>query len=188
MFVFAMGCPKCGAPVSDTDFACRNCGMSFVPDPSAALLDPYQSAYNKGPSQISAMPVPPPPPPAPFVNASTPFADAPAPFVDAPPAYPFPPPNPYAPGNAYAPAPGAANLPSASAQARSALNYALLGFFCFGFYFGFKAVSRARAALRALEHQPQMPGRSQAEMALLLGYVDIALWVLGICWQIAGRR
>jgi hypothetical protein len=178
------GCPKCNAPVGDTDFACRQCGMSFVADPSVARLDPHQSAYNLGASQLGTPP-PPPPPPAPFGNAPDPFVNAAAP---AP--MPFPPqPNPYAAPNSYtpAPAPGSPNGLSATAEASKALNWALLGFFCLGFYFGFKAVSHGRRALKLFETQPQMAGRQKAEFAILIGYVDIALWVVGILFQFTGR-
>ncbi|MEO7111152.1 MAG: hypothetical protein ABI183_12005 [Polyangiaceae bacterium] len=149
--------------MGDTDFACRQCGTSFVADPSVARLDPYQSAFNSNTPQHRA---PPPPPP---------FANAPAPFVDA--AAPAP----------YAPAPGLPNGLSATAEASKALNWALLGFFCLGFFFGFKAVSHGRRALKLFATQPQMAGRQKAEFAILIGYVDIALWVVGILLGLAGR-
>lgn len=168
--------------MSDTDLACRQCGMSFVVDPSVARLDPYQSQFNASAAQIGA---PPPPPPHAFGNAPGPFVDAAAPASP-----PFaPPPNPYAAPNSYSPPPafGAGNGPSATAEATKALNWALLGFFCFGFYFGFKAVSHGRRALQLFATQPQMPGRQKAEIAIFIGYADIALWVVGILLRLAGR-
>ena len=160
------GCPKCDAPVGDTDLACRQCGMSFVADPNVARLDPYQSQFNPSSPQFGASPHPvPPPPPPPFGRAPEPFMNAAAPAA----------------------APGSPNALSATAEATKALHWALLGFFCFGFYVGFKAVSHGRRALKLFATQPQMAGRQKAEYAILLGYVDIAIWVVGILWQLFGR-
>ncbi len=75
--------------------------------------------------------------------------------------------------------------PGECALAKQALMYAVIGLFCFGIVLGPMAVSKARSAKMILAGNPGMRGEGMATAALIIGIVDIAFWVVGLCARFA---
>ncbi|MGH7281010.1 MAG: hypothetical protein ACRELY_05765, partial [Polyangiaceae bacterium] len=146
------GCPSCGAPVGDTDFACRQCGRSFVGDPAAVARDLQNQASGAQQPQWQ----------------SAPTAQS---YVTNP--YAPPGANPYGMPNAPTPA-------SVSAEASLALKHAFLGLFCLGFPFGWKAVVRAKRVRSILDQNPSLPGRWKADAAFYIGCFAVFMTAMAL--------
>ncbi len=94
------------------------------------------------------------------------------------PAYPQ---NPYAPGYG----PQVQIDPGECALARQALIYSIVGLFCFGIVLGPLAISKAKSAKMIIAGTPGMRGEGMAQAALIIGSIDVGLWVLGIVARFA---
>lgn len=70
-------------------------------------------------------------------------------------------------------------------EANDALKYALIGLFCFGIYFGPKAISRAMKAKSMIDTDPMLTGSGKANAALVIGIIGTVLWVLGIVLRVS---
>ncbi len=66
------------------------------------------------------------------------------------------------------------------AEAGDALKYAMIGIFCLGFIFGPIAISKAVAAKKLLAADPTLTGWGKANAAVVLGIVDLIVWLLSI--------
>ncbi len=74
-----------------------------------------------------------------------------------------------------------AKAKEASDDTRTALIFAIIGVFCFGFIFGFLAFRRANHALEIIDHYDvAREKRGVATGAKILGLVDIVLWAVGL--------
>lgn len=74
-------------------------------------------------------------------------------------------------------------------EAGEALKYAIIGIFCFGVILGPVAISKALQAKRMISANPQLTGQGKATAALIIGVIDLVLWVLGIIARVsAGPR
>ena len=91
--------------------------------------------------------------------------------------------NPYA-----APGYGAPQVyvdPGECALARQALIYSIVGLFCFGIVLGPLAISKAKSAKMIIAGTPGMRGEGMAQAALIIGSIDVGLWVLGLVARFA---
>lgn len=70
-------------------------------------------------------------------------------------------------------------------EAGEALNYAIIGIFCFGIILEPIAIFKALKAKKMMELNPQLSGSGKATAALIIGVVSLILWVLGIIARIA---
>jgi hypothetical protein len=78
-----------------------------------------------------------------------------------------------------------AKAKEASDDARTALIFAIVGVFCFGFIFGFLAFRRANQAIEIIDHYDVAKDKRGVAMgAKILGLVDIALWAVGLLLRI----
>ena len=173
-----MGCPKCGAAVSDTDLVCRNCGMSFVPDAHQVVQG---MAYDQTSVQMQQQ------------RQQQQFGASQAPYNPASynPGAPFNAPNanyPQNPGAPYNAPMGASGMPYgypggvtnqlSSGDATSAIIFAIIGFFCAGFIFGPLAIMKANSAKASIALNPGMQGLGLAQTAFSLGWFHVLVWVL----------
>ncbi|HEY6188596.1 MAG TPA: RING finger protein [Pyrinomonadaceae bacterium] len=71
-------------------------------------------------------------------------------------------------------------------EVKNALIFAGVGLFCFGPYFGYKAITSASEGKRQIEGNPRYSGAGLAVFAQVMGFADIVLWVVGILLRIAG--
>lgn len=65
-------------------------------------------------------------------------------------------------------------------EAGEALKYAIIGLFCFGIILEPIAILKAVQARRLINANPNLTGSGKATAALIIGFVGLALWVLGI--------
>ena len=65
-------------------------------------------------------------------------------------------------------------------DAKKALQYAIIGIFCFGMVMGPMAISKGIAAKKAIEQDPRLDGSGKATAAIIIGVVVFVLWVIGI--------
>lgn len=73
----------------------------------------------------------------------------------------------------------------AADDARTALIFAIIGVFCFGFIFGFLAFRRANQAIEIIDHYDVAKDKRGIAMgAKILGIVDIVLWAVGLLARI----
>ena len=76
----------------------------------------------------------------------------------------------------------------AASEAKTALIFAILGIFCFGFIFGFLAYRKANEALETIDiYEVAHEKRGMATAAKIIGIIDIALWVVGLILRFALR-
>ena len=73
---------------------------------------------------------------------------------------------------------------SYAAEARSALMFSILGFFCLGFIFGGIAVSKATKAKQGMASSGNFAGAGMATAATIIGWIDIVLHGLGLILRI----
>lgn len=71
-------------------------------------------------------------------------------------------------------------------EASEALGYAIFGIFCFGIVLGPIAISKGNSALKIIDNEPGWEGRGKAKAAVILGWIVIVLWVLGLISRFAG--
>ncbi len=72
-------------------------------------------------------------------------------------------------------------------EAQQALNYAIIGIFCFGIIFGPMAISKAVAARRLIREDPRLTGEAKANVALILGIMVLLLWLIGVIGKARAR-
>jgi len=92
------------------------------------------------------------------------------------------------PQNPYGPGYGAPQVyvdPGECGLARQALTYAIIGLFCFGIVLGPLAISKAKSAKMIIAGTPGMRGEGMATAALVIGFVDLALWAAGLVMRFA---
>ena len=78
-----------------------------------------------------------------------------------------------------------AKAKQAADDARTALIFAIIGVFCFGFIFGFLAFRRANQAIEIIDHYDVAKDKRGIAMgAKILGIVDIVLWAIGLLARI----
>lgn len=65
-------------------------------------------------------------------------------------------------------------------EAAEALKFAIIGLFCCGIIFSPMAISKALNARRAIAADPTLIGEGKANVAMMLGIVGLALWVLSL--------
>ena len=65
-------------------------------------------------------------------------------------------------------------------EAAEALKFAIIGLFCCGIIFSPMAISKALNARRAIQADPTLIGEGKANVAMMLGIVGLALWVLSL--------
>ena len=70
-------------------------------------------------------------------------------------------------------------------DANTALTYAIIGIFCFGIILGPMAISKGNEAKRIIDTQPGYEGRGKAQAAVVIGWIEIVLWVIGILMRIS---
>ena len=70
------------------------------------------------------------------------------------------------------------------ARATVALNYALVGLLCLGIIFGPLAIMSGLEAKRIIAANPQMTGGGKATTAIVLGLVEIALFIFFVLWRL----
>lgn len=64
--------------------------------------------------------------------------------------------------------------------AGEALQYALVGIFCFGIILEPIAIHKARQAQKMIEADPTLSGAGKAKAALIIGTIMLILWCLGL--------
>ncbi len=72
----------------------------------------------------------------------------------------------------------AATLPCK--EAGEALQYAIIGIFCFGIILEPIAISKALKAKKMMEANPRLTGSGKATAALVIAIIALGLWVLGL--------
>ena len=78
-----------------------------------------------------------------------------------------------------------AKAKQAADDARTALIFAIIGVFCFGFIFVFLAFRRANQAIEIIDHYDVAKDKRGIAMgAKILGIVDIVLWAIGLLARI----
>lgn len=71
--------------------------------------------------------------------------------------------------------------------ATSALVCGILGFFCAGIILGPIAIAQGRSALRQIDQAPQRyTGRGVAQAGLVMGWIDVIGWVIGMFFIVLG--
>ena len=70
-------------------------------------------------------------------------------------------------------------------EAGEALTMAIIGLFCFGIILGPMALSKASTAKKIIEADPRMTGSGKAQAAMIIGILDIVLWVVYIVSRVA---
>jgi hypothetical protein len=75
-----------------------------------------------------------------------------------------------------------------ASEVKTALTFAILGIFCFGFIFGFLAYRKANEALETIDiYDVAHEKRGMATAAKIIGIIDIVLWGLGLVLRFALR-
>jgi hypothetical protein len=69
-------------------------------------------------------------------------------------------------------------------EANEALQYAIIGIFCFGMVLGPMAISKGNAAKRIIGSDPALTGIGKANAAVILGWVVFVFWILGFLSKI----
>ena len=77
-------------------------------------------------------------------------------------------------------------LPMECPQANTALKYAIVGLFCFGVILGPLAIKNALDAKKLIALRPGMTGDGKATAALVIGIIDVLLFVVGMFARLAG--
>jgi hypothetical protein len=76
----------------------------------------------------------------------------------------------------------------AASEAKTALTFAILGVFCFGFIFGFLAYRKANEAIETIDiYDVAHEKRGMATAAKIIGIIDIVLWAIGLVLRFALR-
>ena len=70
-------------------------------------------------------------------------------------------------------------------QATTALKYAIIGLFCFGFVLGPLAIKNALEAKKIIALSPGMTGDGKATAALVIGVVDVLFFVIGMVIRVS---
>ena len=65
-------------------------------------------------------------------------------------------------------------------EASSALTYAIVGIFCFGIILGPIAISKGSKAMKIIDSEPGWEGRGSAKAAVIIGWIDVVFFILGI--------
>jgi hypothetical protein len=65
-------------------------------------------------------------------------------------------------------------------EASEALKYAIVGIFCFGIILEPIAINKALKARKMIALNPRLTGSGKAMAALIIGFIALALWVLGL--------
>ena len=108
--------------------------------------------------------------------------DVPPPYSSAPqqtPAYGAPP--------MFGQSATSADVAEAQKQARKAMIAAVVGIFCFGFILGVLAYRWAREAKATLDAAGAAQGHGLAVAAMVLGAVDVVLWLAGLLARVMLR-
>ncbi len=85
------------------------------------------------------------------------------------------------------PTTGGAGMPAATMppEVKNAITYAIVGLFCIGFYFGYKAFQSGREAKERIARDPRLYGSGLATFAQILGVFDIVAWVFAFFVRLA---
>lgn len=73
-------------------------------------------------------------------------------------------------------------------EAKEALQYAIVGLFCFGIILEPIAISKALKARKAMAADPQLGGSGMVTAALVIAVIGLGLWVLGLVVQVSQLR
>jgi hypothetical protein len=65
-------------------------------------------------------------------------------------------------------------------EANDALTYAIVGIFCFGIILEPIAIVKAFKAKNLIDRDPTLTGSGKATAALIIGFVSLGLWVIGL--------
>lgn len=65
-------------------------------------------------------------------------------------------------------------------EAGEALKYAIFGLFCCGIILSPMAISKGMAAKRAIQSDPMLTGGGKANVAIMLGFVGLGMWILSL--------
>ena len=88
------------------------------------------------------------------------------------------------PAPVYTPPVMSSHLEEGQKLASSALTSAIIGVFCFGVILGPVAISKAKNAKKILS--PSDPGYGNAQAAEIIGWIVLALYLVGICLSAIG--
>ncbi len=72
-------------------------------------------------------------------------------------------------------------------QANTALKYAIIGLFCFGFVLGPLAIKNALDAKKIIALSPGMTGEGKATAALIIGVIDVLFFFVGMLLRVSNR-
>jgi len=72
-------------------------------------------------------------------------------------------------------------------EAKEALQFAIIGLFCFGIVLEPIAISKALKAKKVIAEDPSLGGSGMATAALVIAVIGLGLWVLGIIAQVSQR-
>jgi hypothetical protein len=70
-------------------------------------------------------------------------------------------------------------------EASEALKYAIIGIFCFGIILEPIAINKALKARKMIALNPRLTGSGKATAALIIGFVALALWILGLLARVS---
>ena len=70
-------------------------------------------------------------------------------------------------------------------EASEALTYSIIGLFCFGIVVEPIALSKAFKARKMMAMNPRLSGSGKATAAIIIAFVGLALWVLGLVARVA---
>lgn len=62
-------------------------------------------------------------------------------------------------------------------EAKTALTYAIIGLFCFGFIFGPMALVKAKEARDRIKDEPELTGDGKIVVAIILAILGIFVWI-----------
>jgi hypothetical protein len=71
-------------------------------------------------------------------------------------------------------------------EADEALKYAIIGIFCFGIILEPVAISKALKAKKLIEADARLMGAGKVTAALWIGWIGLALWVIGLIMRASG--
>lgn len=73
-------------------------------------------------------------------------------------------------------------------EAKEALQFAIVGLFCFGIILEPIAISKALKARKIIAEDPSLGGSGMATAALVIAVIGLGLWILGIFARVSQGR